>query len=123
MRPRTVVPAQAWLAGNTMKIQLGDATNPLTDPDTGAIITTATVTAVVVDEAGNELDGETWPLAMAHVGGGTLDGVYRGYATYLVEVVHDVTYRARITADAGGKRYYADVEVLGTRRSGATATT
>lgn len=127
-RPRTVVAAAHWLPNNTMKVQLGTSESPLTDPDTGDVITTATVTCTVVDSNGTPVSGETWPLSMPHVGGvgpssEPLDGVYRGYPSYNVDVDEDETCWAQITADVGGVRYYAKVEVLGVRRSGATATT
>jgi hypothetical protein len=110
---------EAYLVGNTMKLQLGTVADPLTDPDTGLVVTSAAVTVTVVDAEGADVLGETWPLTLAHVAG----GVYRGHASYLVEITKGMPAVAQFEALDGGKRYYCEVKMKGTTRTGETATT
>ncbi len=92
--------AQVILFKNSMLLELQDLTNSKTQ----AVITSATVTVTLKDSTGAEVAGETWPLAMGHVSGGTYD------ATLLdtLVLVNGDQYTAEITAvDAGLTGFWA----------------
>lgn len=74
--------------------------NCLVENVTGASITTATVTARLLDSADAELSGVSWPVSMPHVS----DGNYRGLVpdTLSVEVGQVITIE--VTADDGADR-------------------
>jgi len=59
----------------------------------------ATVTVTITDSAGEEVAGETWPLAMAYVSGS--DGDYRANLADTLTLVDGASYTAAVTADAG----------------------
>lgn len=111
----------AWWVGNSMLVQLGtlialgDLTDePLTDELTGTVITDATVTARLLDVAGAEVAGETWPLALAHISG----GVYRAIASSAVAVVAGVAYTLEVMAVKAGVTSVWQVPVPGEVRTG-----
>lgn len=92
--------AAVYYKDNSMVIQLGTTTAPLTDDATGQVVTGATVTAQLEDVAGTPVSGEAWPIALPHIGG----GVYQGIASYLVAVQVGVSYVVEIVATVSGVR-------------------
>lgn len=106
--------ATAWYNGNTMLIELGADGAPLTDETSGDIITTADVNVTVVDRAGDELVGQTWPVAVPHV----QNGFYQVAIPYAIGPGKGNPGTATITADIDGARGRWDIPVLGTAREG-----
>lgn len=72
----------------------------LTDPATGAFINNAIVTAILVDAAGAEVAGDTWPKTLAYVSAS--NGTYRATLEQTLAITHGRTYTARITALGNG---------------------
>lgn len=102
--------AVAWYVGNSVTLQIGTDDAPLTDADSGAVITGATASGRLVDAAGVEVVPS---LELAHAGG----GVYRGIAAYDAPVVPGESYFAELTADYAGARWFARVPVTATYRT------
>lgn len=76
----------------------------------------ATVTVTLVDSAGNEVAGETWPLIMGYVAAS--DGDYRVTLPYGLDLSAGRSYTAQITADGGlGLRGYWALPVHAKRRT------
>ncbi len=82
----------AYLSDNVVEV-VG-----LVDP-AGAYVNSATVEVTLLDSAGAQVAGETWPVACAYVAGS--DGVYRGPLRDALTVSPRRRYHAIVTADAG----------------------
>lgn len=67
-----------------------------------AFITDATVTVTIKDADGEEVAGETWPLAMDYLSGS--DGDYTAVISEDVAFVAKTNYYAHIDADGGDGR-------------------
>lgn len=81
--------------GNTTVIELVALTNSTTD----TAITDATVTVTLVDKRLKQsVSGQSWPLSMTHVSGGT----YRGTIENDVVISDQREYEAVVTATASG---------------------
>lgn len=89
----------ALYIGNDNTIELIDLYNEVTD----AYITGATVACTLYDSDGNQVSGETWPLAMAYVGGS--NGAYRAVLADTLSLTPG-SYTAEITANAGAGAQY-----------------
>lgn len=61
-------------------------------------VTNATVTAVLYDRLGNEIGGQSWPLALTHDSGGD----YYGTLESDIDVFVNKRYEVEIEADAAG---------------------
>lgn len=66
---------------------------------TGAFLNSATVTATLVDAAGSQVAGETWPKTLSYVTGS--DGIYRATLPYTMSLAAGGRYEAQITANGG----------------------
>lgn len=105
--------AQLWLAGNSHDIELVGLADRL-----GVAVTGATVTAHL-RRGGEDVVGETWPVTLDHVAGGT----YRAELAATLEVAPGDRLDATVVAVApGGARYEAVLPVLVLQRLGLTAT-
>jgi hypothetical protein len=94
-----------WYVDSTMILELRN----LTDGITGDPVTTATVTATLLDSTGAQVSGITWPISLVHVA----EGTYRGAAPYQVQVTDKGKYTARIFATIAGVQRRWDIPVLG----------
>jgi hypothetical protein len=65
-------------------------------------INDATVTARIRDKNGDDVSGQSWPVAMAYVAAS--DGNYRGTLSDEIALVNKQKYKAIIDADAGPDR-------------------
>jgi hypothetical protein len=80
--------------GNSNVIELQTLTNSATEVvDTGA-----TVTVTMKDSAGEDVVGDTWPLAMTHVSA----GLYRATMDDGLVLDHHDTYTAFVEAAGSG---------------------
>lgn len=68
----------------------------------GTFINDGAVKVTILDPAGAEVDGATWPLAMDYVGGS--DGDYRAILTHELALVANQKYLAVIDANGGVNR-------------------
>lgn len=66
---------------------------------TGAFLNSATVTATLVDDDGNQVAGETWPKTLEYVSGS--DGIYRATLPYTMSLAAGGRYEANISVNAG----------------------
>ena len=64
-----------------------------------AYIDNATVTAVLVDEDGVEVVGQSWPVTLSHVA--ESDGDYRATLEDALELTVGLAYTAQISASGG----------------------
>lgn len=74
--------------------------NGLKDAVTGSYINSATVTAVLKDQVGNQVPGQTWPLTLSYVSGS--NGIYRGTLENTLSLTPGVRYVAEITVSGAG---------------------
>ena len=81
--------------GNDMTLELADLTNETT----GENVNDATVTVTLVDAAGAEVTGDTWPKTMSYVTGS--NGVYRTNLVDTLSLTRGAKYVARISANGG----------------------
>lgn len=82
---------------------------------TGAALNAATVTVTLVNSAGAQVAGDTWPKTMAYVTGSS--GTYRCTLVYGLTLAEDGRYTAQITANAGnGLRAYWELECVARNR-------
>lgn len=88
--------AQAWYIDNTILVTLSG----LSDARDDSPVNDATVTATLLDTAGEEVTGETWPVALAYVADS--DGDYRGVVSNAVELTERRRYTLRIEATRAG---------------------
>lgn len=72
----------------------------LKDPATGSFINNATVTAVLVDSAGAQVAGDTWPKTLTYVSAS--NGTYRATLEQTLAIISGRTYTAQITALGNG---------------------
>lgn len=78
-------------------LELQSLKNTVTD----ALITDATVTAIMVDRSGDQVTGEAWPVTLVHDAAGT----YRVVLSNQLAIVANRTYRVDITViGAGGEK-------------------
>lgn len=88
----------------------------LRNENTGAYVTSATVSVTLLDKSGELVSGGTWPLAMAYVPDST--GTYRATLPSSLALVEGGRYTARIVADAGqGLRAEWDMPCVGRIRT------
>lgn len=66
---------------------------------TGAFLNSATVTATLVDDDGNQVAGETWPKTLEYVADS--DGIYRATLPYTLSLAAGGRYEANISVNAG----------------------
>lgn len=66
---------------------------------TGAFLNSAVVTATLVDAAGNQVAGETWPKTLSYVTGS--DGIYRATLPYTMTLAAGGRYEAQISVNGG----------------------
>lgn len=71
--------------------------------DEGTPQNDAVVKVTLLDNAGNSVAGQTWPLVLAYVPGS--NGHYRGVLKYTLEVTHGQALEADVDVTAGGLRY------------------
>lgn len=102
--------ALIFLNGNSMVIEL----LALTDSVTEAFVNDATVAVTLVDDAGADVTGETWPLSMAYVAAS--DGIYRATMASAIVVTVGHQYTAKVTALASGTTGFWEVPVVAERR-------
>ena len=74
----------------------------LTDQDDGSYLNAATVTVTLMDAAGDEVTGETWPLSMPYVSAS--NGRYKATLSDVLVLVPNKRYQAVIVADAGASK-------------------
>jgi hypothetical protein len=65
----------------------------------GDFLNAATVTATLVDAAGAQVAGETWPKTLTYVTGS--DGIYRATLPYTLSLTAGGRYTANISVNAG----------------------
>lgn len=82
---------------NSTILELG----ALTNTSTGALIHDATVTATLTDAAGNEVDGEIWPVTLSHVVESPEGGNYIYTLAHDIAITVGARYRVTITAVSG----------------------
>jgi len=97
----------AWYDGTTMVVQVGTTASPLRDEITGAVITNATITARVRDQAGVDVVGVAWPVGVPHASG----GIYRASVPVLT-LTNLVQYSVRIVAMVAGNQRTWDVPIV-----------
>jgi len=101
------------IVGTDNKIQLDGLLDQSTSPQT--YINDATVTVTLTDTAGDEVSGETWPLAMSYVT--SSNGKYTATLTDSLSLSPNKRYTAQVVADGGdGKKrtwYYSVLAVRG----------
>jgi len=102
------------LVGNDLVFELRDYTNVLT----GALVSDATVTLVVLDGAGDELTGETWPLAIPPASGEP--GVYRAELTEALAALRGAPYLGLVyaTGGTGGRTARWEIDMPARVRTG-----
>lgn len=71
----------------------------LTNGQTGEAVNNATVQLTLQDKSGDNIAGQTWPLAMNYVADS--NGTYRAIATYTLTLTHRQKVKAKVIADAG----------------------
>lgn len=86
----------------------------LKDAADNSAITSGTITVTLVDSAGTQVTGETWPLAMSHVGA----GLWRATLVDTLSLTAGNFYTAQVSANAGaGKLGYWEVVCRAENRS------
>lgn len=81
--------------GNDMVLDLAD----LTSETTGLNVNSASVTVTLVDAAGANVVGDSWPKAMIYVTGS--NGIYRTSLLDTLSLTIGARYKAKISANAG----------------------
>lgn len=99
-----------WIGNDNLLVLDG-----LQDEASGDYLNGASVSAVLVDESGTQVQGQTWPLSLAYVTGS--QGRYQGVLEDTLALQHGQRYIAQVTADAAGLRGYWEVPVTARRRS------
>ena len=79
---------------NSNVIELRSLTNSVT----GAVDTGATVNVTIVDSAGTEVTGQSWPVAMGHASAGT----YRATLDAAIKLIAGRKYTAIVNATGTG---------------------
>ena len=82
---------------------------------TGVFINNATVAVTLLDSAGAEVAGETWPLTLGYVTAS--DGGYRAVMQDTLTIVPGSDYTAEITADGDGLQAAWSVAIVGATRT------
>lgn len=83
-----------YLGGDTI-LEVAALKNELT----GADLNAAAVAVTLVDPAGVEVGGDTWPRSLAYVTGSR--GTYRATLPYTLALAANARYTAVVTVDAG----------------------
>ena len=81
--------------GNDTVLEVANLVNGMT----GDSLNSADVSATLVDAAGEEVAGVTWPLSLLYVTGSK--GVYRVTLPYTLSLEADARYEARVIANGG----------------------
>jgi hypothetical protein len=89
---------QVLLIGNDTIIDVAR----LQDELTGEFVNDAEVSITLVDAAGMEVEGDTWPKPVPYVD--DTDGLYRATLVYTLALVPDGRYTAQLDVDAGAGR-------------------
>lgn len=84
--------------GNSIVVQLGTTASPLRNSVTEAADTAATITCILLDSAGDEVTGGTWPASMSHASG----GIYRATLPGTLGLIHGDSYTAVISGTGSG---------------------
>lgn len=71
----------------------------LEDDVSGEHVNDATVTCTLIDSAGSNVTGQSWPLTLSYVA--ESDGVYRATIPYSVATVAGADYTLQIDVNAG----------------------
>ena len=87
----------------------------LRDEATGGFINNATVSVTLLDQAGEQVDGADWPLALDFLAGS--NGNYRATLPYTLAVGAGERYVARIVAIADSGRAQWDMQCVGRVRT------
>lgn len=87
--------ASLWV-GNDNLLKVGTTADPLTNTDTGDVISGATVTAVVKSATGGVVSGATG-VSLSTTG----DGIYTGTIPSTAAISKGQTYDVEVTADGG----------------------
>ncbi len=82
---------------NDMLIEIDGLRDVLAAPAT--FLNAATVTVTLIDDEGNQVAGETWPLSMAYVAAS--NGIYRATLVDMLTVVKNAQYTAQVSANGG----------------------
>ena len=88
--------ARVAFVANTNILELLELKDSVND----TFINDATVTAVLVDLAGVEIAGQSWPVTLAFVLGS--NGDYRATISELVKLIKDTEFIFKITATKAG---------------------
>jgi hypothetical protein len=83
---------------NSIVIQVGSAASPLRNSVTETADTAATIGCTLLDAAGDEVVGETWPVSLAHDSG----GIYRATLPGTLSLTHGNSYTAVISGTGSG---------------------
>lgn len=77
---------------------------------TGLPVTDAVVTATMVNDDGQPVAGQTWPLTLTHVSA----GLYEGQVSHQLQVEHDdnIRYWMQVTAVRGLTQSYSEERVI-----------
>lgn len=103
---------KALFLDNDMVLQFAGLTD-----ENGDYVNDAVITADLVDEAGVQVTGQTWPLTLAYVAAS--DGIYQGILEDTLVLTDRAIYKARITIVAGGANGYWEEPCLAQVRTGA----
>lgn len=93
-----------FFRGNDMALEL----KGLMNEKQGTFINNATVQGTLVDDSGNPVSGQSWPVTLAYVTGS--DGDYEATASHAMVLVAGHRYTMNLTAD-GGAGLYASWQV------------
>lgn len=96
------------------KLLIGnDLVVTLTLTEKGVPVTAASVTMVLLDENGDQVDGQSWPASLFHEG----NGVYVGNLQDTLDIQEAKRYYLHVNADAGGgKKFHQRVRMNGAYR-------
>lgn len=95
---------------NDMRLTLDE----LRDPD-GAYINTATVTVTLLDSAGEEVAGETWPISLSYVA--ESDGKYQGILDDAIELQNGENYTLAVDVVDGESKGHWELAVKAVTRT------
>jgi len=96
--------------GNDMLIELDELKNVATN----AYVNNATVSCILVDSSGTNVNGQSWPLSMSYVE--TSNGKYRGILNAALALTKARRYKAKITVTTGSLIGYWEQDVIALTR-------
>lgn len=92
-RPSTA--AEILWDGSDMVVEIRGLENEIT----GANLNSATVTCTLTNADGDEVAGQSWPMALGYVTDSA--GIYRGTLPYSLSISPDSRYTLKIDVNAG----------------------